>query len=62
MIDRGAVVTEHNHAEVMLGIYRAQLSIVIQTERALVEMGLLDKNERRVLSRDERRQLTQNTT
>lgn len=35
--------------------YRSQLSAVIETERLMVEMGYLRPEQRRVLSREERR-------
>lgn len=53
-----ATATKQEH--VMLSIYRYQLSALIETERGLVALGLLKPEERRVLSRDEQRQLTQN--
>lgn len=39
----------------LLIAYRAQLSSLIQMERVLVDAGMLAPEERRVLSREERR-------
>lgn len=39
----------------LLAIYRAQLSSMIELERELVEQGIIQPEERRVLSREERR-------
>lgn len=37
--------------------YRSQLSAVIETERLMVEMGYLQPEQRRILSREERRNI-----
>lgn len=39
----------------LLAVYRAQLSSLIELERELVDLGHLKPEERRVLSREERR-------
>lgn len=39
----------------LLAIYRAQLSGLIELERELVDQGLIRPEERRILSREERR-------
>lgn len=53
-----ATATKQEH--VMLSVYRYQLSAIMETERGLVALGLLKPEDRRVLSREEQRQLTQN--
>jgi len=39
----------------LLAIYRAQMSSLIELERELVEQGLIKPEERRIMSREERR-------
>ncbi len=39
----------------LLAIYRAQISSLVQLEQELVELRLLKPEERRILSREERR-------
>ena len=39
----------------LLAVYRAQLSSLIELERELVDLGHLKPEERRVLSREEKR-------
>lgn len=39
----------------LLAIYRAQMSSLIELEREIVERGLIKPEERRFLSREERR-------
>lgn len=37
--------------------YRSQLSAVIETERLMVELGFMQPEQRRVMSREERRKI-----
>ena len=39
----------------LLATYRSQLSAVIETERLMVELGYIEPGQRRVMSREERR-------
>lgn len=46
----------------LLAAYRSQLAALIELERALVADGVIKPEERRVISRAERRQIDRNRT